>query len=453
MKKLYFLLPAILFSLSVDARSAMEAERGITGGTSGTGLFPHFRTQNDNAQGVSSRLVAKTHLKYRNGIFLPEDSITYIYKTGDRGGYTKIDNPHNDESVYFDESYTYVFDVSTGDYYNRMLRMQNFYEDTKVKMLTYSPWSAASSGWEDSARYNYSYSGNIMTSSLLQLWYGGNWTKGIYSSLSYDGNNNVTRMSSDVYVVKFGYDANNKLVSVVDSQKNASGIWVNNERKTYSYSGGNVTVYQADRWDVVNASWVNKERTEYTYNSGSSVATSTYLLWSNGSWVNSVKHVYAYDNNGNMIEDIEQKWDVATGTFVNYKRIFVVYNVHNQPEIITTTTWTGSWMPSAGDEEVHFYYEYYFPTNVSQLANTGAGVTLFPVPATDNVNVSVSFDATQDAAFMIYDINGNVVRQWQDVAGRNYVKSVPVADLPAGNYLLKAVANQEQLVARFLISR
>jgi hypothetical protein len=452
MKHQYLLIPALLMLLACSGAYAKTTEESVTTGVTIIGIFPHFRTQQPDVGSMNSRLIAKTYLKYRSGYFVPIDSVTYRYNNGDRGGFTNIDDPNNDENICFDESYKYIFNAGTAQYNAHLWRKQQFTTDNKVQTLTYTPWKTQLGIWKDSARYVYKYNaGGIMKTSIFQLWFGAMWTDHVLSDLKYDANNNVTEMNSNSYVAKFVYDSKNNLVSMVDSQWTATSGWMYNQRKTYTYNGDdNVLTYTLEKWDPVSVQWSKSELYEYTY-SNDLVTEYTLSTWGGSSWVKNTNHLYSYDNNKNKIEDIIQQWDAGSGTFVNKKRQILSYNVHNQPEKIVTMTWYGYWSFSNDDEEIRYYYQYYFPTSVSQVL-TSQELTVYPSPATDRLHIKLADNNAEKVTAAIYDYKGSVVRYWQSGAKAGEF-DIPVQDLPAGTYVLTVNRNAERLSTRFLIGR
>ena len=109
MKNIYSCLLALLVLPSV----ALAKSTGI----SVPNIFPHYGSGSaGNVVGSNqSRIIAQTYLVFDGSAFVPVDSITYSYSFG-RGGQLSTDD-FNDNFVSFDESYTYLFNMESFQFY------------------------------------------------------------------------------------------------------------------------------------------------------------------------------------------------------------------------------------------------------------------------------------------------------------------------------------------------
>lgn len=448
MRHLYLLLTALLLVPTGSYAKGTGSSQSTSGVFVG-GLFPHFNPNAGSAT-ITSRLLSKTYTKYNKG-FIPVDSTNYIYSTG-RGGFTRIDDPNNDESINFDESYTYLYNPSAGLYDNRLHRQQQFDGNDKVTMLTYRVWKLSNAAWKDSSRYVYTYSadGKQMTSNVLQQWIQGGWNNSVPSILTYDTKNNVTQVSSVGYTASFTYDPDDNLTSLTDQVWDAgSSSLIYNTRKSYTYTTGKVATYKLEKWSAQTSGWVNIENWVYTY-IGNNVETITEQHW-NGAWVNYAKREYTYDGNNNKLSENIQIWDAGSSAYINSKRKTFEYNSYNQPTLITNYTWdnVSAWVFALNDEQLRLYYGYYSPTIVANTSKSES--SLYPVPAVDKINLQIRWNTPQAFSISIIDMRGVVVRQWQESATMNYAKELNVSDMPAGNYVLRATGSNEQLTEKITV--
>lgn len=455
MRQLYIIIPLMLLiqsSISAKSSGTSQSTTGITIG----GMFPHFNGNAGAAAGtITSRLLAKTYTKY-NGGFIPVDSTVYLYY-GTRGGATSVENPNNDESINFDESYTYLYNTSAGLYDNRLHRIQNFDANDKVQLLTYRVWKLTTGVWKDSARYVYKYSSNgQLISNTLQQWIQGIWTNSVPSTLTYDSKNNITQVSSVDYSLSFTYNSDNKLTSLTDKVwDNSSSTLVNNTRKSYSYNSGNISTYTLEKWNTQTNSWINTELWNYTY-TGTDVETITIKQWDGSNWVNYSKHLFTYDNQGNKTSETSQIWNTSANNFINSKRTVLEFNNYNQPTLITDYTWDNSsaWVYALNDQQIRFYYGYYAPTVINpDPGNDIPNASIYPVPATDMVNIDINWDEPQAFNGIITDIKGTVVRRWSEPATRAYHKQENISDLPAGSYFVKLYGSKQEATQKLVVVR
>ena len=436
MRKL--LLSSALVITILQANAGQEDfQPSATGAPPVGGLFPHFGlgAGPNVAIPVNQRMIAKTYLQFSNGNFVPVDSITYKYSNG-RGSIPNSDDINNDEHVLFDMSTTYVFDLPAAGYENSRQRVQHF-TDNKVNELVYKKWHDLTSTWKNAERYIYTYdNAGKMHSSLLQLWYGTLWTNDMNSVLNYDNNNNVVQMNSPTYTIDFVYDQNNNLILIEDKILSQGGGWSNNERKKYQYNGNEVSEYILEKW--INGNWTSISKWEYTHDGQFNLTSATEYTWNAGIWVQALQEQYVYDQDDNLLRSIEKVWNSSTGAFVNSKMEERTYNSSDLPVMVTTYTWNGSgqnWIYGAGDIQVRYYYEIYFPTSVNTIAVAGE-MTVFPVPATEVVNIAFTLESPRDIAITLTDVTGRIVYTQQARAVSSYKQAIPVHQLPSGNYAL-----------------
>jgi hypothetical protein len=454
MKYIYVIISAMLLANIASARGtdvefATSGGPGIGGG--GGILPPHFGSGSNGAGARGEyRLVAKTSLKFHNGKFVPVDSVTYSFSNG-RNGYTKKDDWNNDETVLFDESFTYFFNELQGDYDKKLKRAQTYYANNAINSVTYTTLQRDQL-WRDSARFFYAYDGDgKMTSSVLETWQGSAWTVSEPSEIIYTGGV-IAEMSTPSDKLELQYEKN-KLISSVHFEKVIGGgnIWQLRGKTEYTYSGDDITATVEQVWNSTGNKWVNVSRIEYSY-SGKSLIGTEELTWNGFSWAPLKKHHFTYDAKGNKETEVEQVWNSTAGNYVSTKRERCTYNAYNQPLVITTYTWDGiNWISTDGDTELRFYYD--FPTGVTEVSLDRNSLKAYPVPATNVLNLDINWSQPQDFTVTIIDMQGRVVRTWAELPQAQYHGSIAVGDLAAGGYFIKVAGEKEQLTERLIITR
>jgi hypothetical protein len=96
-------------------------------------------------------------------------------------------------------------------------------------------------------------------------------------------------------------------------------------------------------------------------------------------------------------------------------------------------------------------YSLQVPTGLIQI-NQEEGISLYPNPATNQLNVQFDFNAT-DINVEIYDINGALVRSYGRVNGSLNEISIDVSGLANGMYMLGARSTEQSFFRKFQISR
>lgn len=454
MKYIYVIISAMLLAHIAGAKGT-TVESITTGGPGlggGGGILPPHFGSGSNTSGAKGeyKLVAKTFLKFHNGRFVPVDSVTYSFSNG-RNGYTKKDDWNNDETVLFDESYTYFFNAVTNDYDKKLKRKQEYYSNNTIEKVTYTTLQKTQV-WEDSARFLYQYDidGKMLTSTL-ETWQGGAWRTTQPAEITYLGGLPKEMVTlQDKLVLE--YD-NNKLVSSTHSAKSLGGnnTWELKGKTNYSYTGDVVTSTVEQVWNGTSGDWVNVTRTDYFY-SGKNLDGMEEFTWNGSNWLQSKKNIYTYDAQGNKLSDLTQKWKQSDNAYVNFKEEDYSYNVYNQPVEITTYTWiNNSWQHAEEDAQLRFYYD--FPTAVEDVSLTNNSLRAYPMPATNVLNLDIRFSQPQDFTVAIVDMQGRVVRQWAEQPQLQYNRSIPVTDLVMGSYFIKVTGERSQLTERLLIVR
>lgn len=435
---------------------AIEGPQSMTTGiVIGTGGFPHFNPQAGGGKLIAFknyRVIAKTYTEYNGSWFQPVDSVFYKYSPG-RGGLISADQPNYDESLLFDNAVTYYYNPGVSGYDNKLFRKQAFNDSNKVLSLTYATWRTLSGAWKDSARYQYTYiTGTTkIKESMFQLWVGGTWSHDVPSILTYNGNN-VVDVSSNSYNASYVYDSKNNIISVIDKvAAHGTGTLNYNEKKTYTYDSNNeVESYVLERWNNITNIWEYTERYEYLYTAGN-VTQSTKYIWNNGRWETFSKQLFTYNSNDDKTTEINQVWDALSSSFVNNNKIICSYNTIGLLESITTQKWdaAGYWKYVNGNTQTRYYYEYYYTTSIGNIA-AAEPLNIYPVPANDQLTISLGTKGAEPITLSVINMNGAVVKQWN--TDKN-TSTADVSNLPNGTYAVYA-CNQhgETRTSKFTIA-
>lgn len=455
MRKL-LIVPALFISQLCLAYVGSEIGLDITKGPDVGGHFPHFSTGGVSGAGSNGtswqemRLIGKTYLVYNNNGFVPQDSSIYKYSER-RGGVPDLEKPNVDEHLLFDESIEYSYVHSTASYVNSKRRIQKFI-NKQIEELVFQNWHTNSSDWKNAERYLYKYDmSGKMTSSNLQLWYGTLWTNNMNSTIGYDSKSNVVQLTNTTYQVDFIYDNNNNLVSMSDKVWQQGNGWVNNERKTYIYSGKDVIDYTQQEW--TNGGWENKVRWTYTYNSSSELQTEHKYLWnSNNNWEKTTKYDYTYNTSGDIVELITSEWHAASAKYVNAKKEIRQYNSRRKIELLKTYTWqNNSWANSTSDYEIRYYYEFYDATIVDDVV-ASSELQLYPIPANDVLHVAIDWQEAKDVVMALYNMSGQLVYTQSKDAVKTYNDVLPVGQLPSGSYVFTISTESGQLSRNLVVN-
>lgn len=448
MKKIYFLLPALLLSQLLAAKGTINGITTTNNPGSTGGMFPPHFGNNNQTSGPAGifKLVAKTNTVYNETLqaFVPVDSVTYEFSNG-RNGYIKEDDPDNDETVLFDVSSTYYYNAAKGEYDKRLIRSQTYNQANQVRSITYTTYKDAAGGWLDSIRYWYDYDNGKMISSSLEVKNGPFWTSSVDAQVQYDAGN-IKSYSSRIYKADFDYNGD-KLMSIVD-EANIQGTWYYNQKKLYTYNGDNVSSYTIQKWNDVAGSWINDTRNEYVYD-GKNLLSSEEFSWNGSNWSKATLHQYTYDANGNKLTDLKQVWNHATNAYENKMQEIATYNKFGQPVTITTQNWVnGAWAYTNDNTQMRYYYD--FPTSVDGPVMS-ARLSTYPVPAANVINLDVALDRQQSFSISLVNMQGRIVLSKGVALVSSYKESMDISNLPSGNYFIKLKGEQLDITERIVV--
>lgn len=437
MRKLLLFPALLMFCIVTYAEQESNIIKNVTSNPVVPGPFPHFDPiNNDNNKTTTQelRLIAKAYSLFQNGNMQHVDSITYKY-SGSRGSVPNLDDMNNDDHVLFDESVTYTFNSTQLQYKNNLQRIQS-YLNNKVQQLIYKEWIESNSSWKNKERFKYTYdTDGKMESMIKQRWYGTLWAQDMTSTLAYDPNNNVVSLSSTTYTMSFVYDANNRLVEMEDMEWTQAAGWQKKEKKSYVYTGNDVKEYTLEKWG--GSSWEKNMKRTYQYDANKNLIISVDYGWVDNNWKSLTKHSYAYDNNNNVIADVTYNWNSIISAFVEAKKEVRSYNNKSLVEELTTYSWDGTnWVQQNNDISIRYYYESYDPTTVNFVAQNIDGLNIYPVPASDQLNIAYQLHELEKSTIALLDMTGKVVYSMENKTALQYNGTIPVANIPEGNYIV-----------------
>ena len=65
------------------------------------------------------------------------------------------------------------------------------------------------------------------------------------------------------------------------------------------------------------------------------------------------------------------------------------------------------------------------------------------------VNIELDLEAVPDVSFVIVDMQGRVVKRWNEAVQPQYKKQVYLNNLPAGKYILQVQAGSDRFTRNF----
>ncbi len=470
MKTINFTLPVILILFSLAPASAQTSS--VHGSTLqsiknlNTGIYRNPNAEIDKylrtTAATGSRIIGETDLNNNGASFVYYDSIILTY-SGTRGG----DLNHLGTQLKFDNAYIYYYNTTTSTWQVSSYEYQTFDASDEVQTTVAQDWNATTSTWINSNENIYIWSGGNLQSYINQSWdsAGSMWTNNTKTIYTYDGAGNILTETdqnwngtSSTWVNSYGYiytyNSNNKVTSEIDQSWDIpSSSWINQNKRTYTYDVTNTYVMSlvSQSWNTGTSAWDNYSNDIYTYDGLNDRLTDLYQNWMGSAWVNSDLATYSNFVAQLPQTEIDQVWNTTTLSFDNSTKYTYTYNSFNQETSSASTSWNigGFWQPTTSDRESRFYYQTY-TTGVSAVAANDNEVMLYPVPASDVLNISVKWSEIQPFSVTIYNMLGSVVNQWQVNACSGYEATVPI-DLQPGCYFIRFDGTSSNSVKQFVV--
>lgn len=415
-----------------------------------------------------AKLVGITHSVYADSAFMSVDSAWLGYSNG-RGSdvkttpefYPSLDiTPTGNAGTFnYDTWYSGVYDT-THALMTTGLHTHMF--DSASGKLMSNTFSIPDSAmmWMDQSRVNYQYdsaTGNI-ASQTSQDMVGTTWVNDMMYSYTYDPANNVTSITSTIW--------------------NGTS-WDNNTKYVYYYNFLNkVTSSLIQTWN--GSSWQNSEHyIYYSHDNNMTVDSVFYQVMVGPNWTTITKDVFANDANGDAIANwhynggvpeyadstiynamhsrtaqTHKLWDSTAAMFMNQKHYDWAYNAYNQPTTMQSSTWdsSGFWIFNNSDMLTTYYYMLDTATKVAGVSNNAGNLNLYPVPAQNLLNIDMTWNKAQAFSVTVFDVQGRMLRHWNEAATTSYSKTIPVTDLAAGNYFLVIKGTDGNTVRQFSIA-
>ncbi len=407
-----------------------------------------------NVQAQSSRLVAKS-MWYNNGaIFLPSDSTNYQY-TNPRGGDLMS------KAMKFDTATSWSWATGTQKYSKNSI--QGFDANNNIKYTTNQAWDSASASWKNVDKYVYFYdASNKVTNVIYQTWGGASWTNVSQHLYSYTSTGLVfsdqlgTWNGSGFDAVSqttYYYDASNNVLQEIS---NAFPL-VYTTQYTYTYNSSNKMLTKTS-WNWGGSSFVELDKTTYTYNDTTGALVNKLYQTKNAttsSWDNQMLTLYSsFTAMYSPLIQINQTWDTSAGGFwKNRLRYDYTYNTRNQMTSSVAESWNiaGFWEYVNGDLKNNYYYQEY-TAGINDAEATNGSVNVYPVPAQGFINIDVNWNNAQKFSVVVYDINGRVVRNVSFPAATKYSTSINTENLADGNYVVRVIGEQGQIVKQIAVA-
>jgi hypothetical protein len=373
----------------------------------------------------------------------------YVYDAGNNLVNTTVrnwDKVHSTWINYSQDFYTYdtkhnmlsdfaqLWDAGLGSFINQRKFCWAFDADTNIVADSFLYWDNSSGSWIPSQINAFSFDPyhNTITA-LFQGW-----------NVAHAALFNYSRWTNTI-------NASHEIISSKEDIYDSVGmVWQNYRQHFYTYdSRKNKLTDTIQIWN--GSSYQNAQLGVFTYDAANNALTKTWKSLRASTWVDTENRVFSYDSLHDIISELEQYKDIASGLIQNYALTLTSYNSYGEP--LTEHSYS-LWDTSTNDWNSKTIFNYYYdksvavPANSNNLPNT---IKIYPSPANDLVSLSIDNIKAQPFFITIYSTDGKLYRQWQTPAIANYHTEISVHNMPAGNYLLSVKCPEGVTTKQFAI--
>lgn len=217
----------------------------------------------------------------------------------------------------------------------------------------------------------------------------------------------------------------------------------------YSYANGKVTEITTKRSN--GTAMINEQMQLVRYGINGMVDKCWILNWDNAqspAWDTVASYVPEYDNSNR-----DTLWTMMDYNTNVLRHIRHVYDA-NGLIVKASRQW---WDPSTSTWQQGFERRFYYGPhnlNISDKKDNTKNLSIYPVPAARYLNIDISMPVKQELMLAIYQMDGRVVRSWnQPAISTSYKEQVDLSSIPAGNYLLQVNSADGKIVKQFTITR
>lgn len=221
-------------------------------------------------------------------------------------------------------------------------------------------------------------------------------------------------------------------------------------RTSYTYNlSGLIDMEIMESTIAGNFKWESKHR--YIYTSSNDVSIDSTFTWNSTTlgWQAQYINLYQYDANRNL--SIDSMIEFNGTSFNNRKKVSQSFDINNNKLTRLVEGWNAMSLKWGGinvsDTLNTYTYQTYDPTNI-QKQKLSPSFKLYPNPSSHFIMADLA-NIVGIKDYAIYDMTGKLYRRAKVNAGTNTL-SIPVADLPNGNYILSFYTDNSTLQQTFV---
>ena len=330
----------------------------------------------------------------------------------------------------------------------------------RLDQIVYETYSLSTQQWSNDAKVAYTYNADgDVTSAVTYDYSGGTWVNDLKEECTYNGEGKIIQVIESDWdgsawqlskKCEYTYNVSGYIETKITSLYQ-SGNWANSLKSDYTYDGnGKLTLDFVSAWSTTKG-WITDSKFEYTYDGNQRISTidkSTIDLGM-GEWNLSRRNAFTHDGNGNLIHRDDSQW-IGSWDVYQYEE-FTYSNTYVLADLLLPYSWLLQYFYFAHQltGTIQYVYNYdvvnfvqyrrgtctYTQQNVGINSHVLVGVSVYPNPATDLLNVTLP-DASQTANIVLFDLYGRKVLECP-VA---HNQSISISHLPSGMYICNITA-------------
>lgn len=225
------------------------------------------------------------------------------------------------------------------------------------------------------------------------------------------------------------------------------GVWQLHDEQNTVYANGKPFTHNHTFWAYHNGNkYVSGRTLDSNIYNGNTLITRYHAGFP--SYLYDGRSNYSYDIDGNVKEVVSQA--LQGGNWVNTSKKEISYNAYDNPVEVKEFLWfNNQWKPSWTAPTRLYHYQ--TPTAVNDV-QSNTSLILYPSPASDVIHMKTEFKEMQEYTIAIIDAQGMLRMQWSDhIKSGSAVTSIPISNLPPGNYWLRLYSSDENIVKGFTV--
>lgn len=194
----------------------------------------------------------------------------------------------------------------------------------------------------------------------------------------------------------------------------------------------------------------------YYYNANNQLIGDSVMTFYNGKYIDNQSENFYYRNAQGLLQKrLYRMTSKTTGTYVLHTLNEERYHYDANDNIVARAQTFIDYYPTTGEyhDSIRNHYEAYWPVSTATVEATQSNLRVYPIPSSSFIDIKWTVDKPTRYNARIVNLQGQVVKQWNDKADGSYTKSIHVGELAAGNYYIVLDADGKRYSERIVIAR